>query len=76
MQIEICEKLLWAKLTLESFYSYVNIWMLLQIRLLSEPLVASLKLADIWFFVSMNSQMVEKIVPFSEYFIAARMSTV
>lgn len=54
MQIEICEELFWAKLTLKSFDSNVNIGMLLQIGLLSEPLVASLKLADIWFFVCMD----------------------
>jgi hypothetical protein len=50
--------------------------MLLQICLLSEPLVAALILADIRFFVSVDPQMVEEIVPFPENLVTAWMSTV
>lgn len=72
-EIEVGIKHLLTDVTAESFYSTMDLNVLVQISSLCEAEVAVRNRAHIGSFICMDSQMVEEIVPFSKPFVTSFM---
>ena len=67
VQVEFGEEATTAVVAKEPLLSLVDLHVLVQVGFLGEAEVASLKLALVGLFVGVNPQMVEEVMPFSEY---------
>lgn len=67
VQVEFGEEAATAVVAKEPLLSLVDLHVLVQVGFLGEAEVASLKLALVGLFVGVNPQMVEEVMPFSEY---------
>ena len=65
-EVELGEETALAVLTSESLLALMNFHMLVKVSLLSEGMSALYEAAFVWSLLSVDSQMVEEIVPFSE----------
>lgn len=68
LKVEIRIKHFIANVTTESLDSSMYFYMLVQVRSLSKAEATSCNIAPIWPLISVNSQVIEEVVPFSKMF--------
>lgn len=70
LQIEVCEEALLTDVASEALVALVDLYVFVQVRSLSEPMVTVREVASVRSLICVDAQVVKEIVPFPEPLVA------